>query len=292
MCLGFKMKNEIILYRPNELAEHIEVRLEDETVWLSQLQMAGLFNQTKQNISLHINNCFKEGELEKYATVKESLIVQKEGNRTVRRKVDYYNLDVIISVGYRVKSIQGTQFRIWASRILKEYLLKGYAMNNRMNRIEDNVESLKVKINEIDLQINTHRIPTQGIFYHGQIFDAWIFVSELIKSAEKSLILIDNYVDESVLNLFLKRKNGVTVEIYTANLTSTLKTDIEKHNKQYSPIEIKTFKNAHDRFLIIDEKHVYHIGASLKDLGKKLFGFSKMEFDANVLIENLTTTIK
>ena len=155
------MKDEIILYRPDELAEHIEVRLEDETVWLSQQQMATLFNQTKQNISLHINNCFKEGELEKDPTVKESLTVQKEGSRVVKRKIEFYNLDVIISVGYRVKSKQGTQFRIWATRVLKDYLLKGYAINNRMNRLEDHVETLKNKVDQIDLQISTHQIPTQ-----------------------------------------------------------------------------------------------------------------------------------
>jgi len=150
------MKNEIVLYRPNERAEHIEVRLEDETVWLTQLQMAGLFNQTKQNISLHINNCFKEAELEKEATVKESLTVQKEGNRTVKRKVEYYNLDVIISVGYRVKSKEGTQFRKWATKILKDYLLKGYAVNQRVDRIENEMYSIKKDIGEIKLQLNRH----------------------------------------------------------------------------------------------------------------------------------------
>jgi hypothetical protein len=281
------MKNEIVLYRPNELAEHIEVRLEDETVWLSQQQMAQLFNQTKQNISLHINNCFKEGELEKESTVKNSLTVQKEGNRIVKRKVEYYNLDVIISVGYRVKSKQGTQFRKWATQILKDYLLRGYAVSQRVDRIENEMYSMKKDIGEIKLQLNSNLPPNQGIYFNGQIFDAWVFVSELVKSAEKSLILIDNYVDESVLNLFLKRKDGVVVEIYTANLTSILKTDLEKHNKQYSPIKIKIYKNAHDRFLIIDEKYVYHIGASLKDLGKRLFGFSKMEIKSDKILEIL-----
>jgi hypothetical protein len=200
------MKNEIILYRHNELAEHIEVWLEDETVWLSQKQMAKLFNQTKQNISLHISNCFKEGELEKVATVKNSLTVGKEGNRTVKRMVEYYNLDVIISVGYRVKSIQGTLFRKWASQILKDYLLKGYAINQRVDRIENEMFSLKKDIGEIKLQLNTSLPPNEGIYFDGQIFDAWVFISQLIKSAKKSVVLIDNYIDESVLNLFLKRK--------------------------------------------------------------------------------------
>ncbi len=163
------MKNEIILYRPDALAEHIEVRLEDETVWLNQAQMATLFDQTKQNISLHINNCFKEKELVPNSVVKESLTTAKDGKRY---NTKFYNVDVIISVGYRVKSKQGTQFRIWATRVLKDYLLKGYAINNRMNRLEDNVQSISERVNQIELQINTHLIPTQGIFFDGQVFDA------------------------------------------------------------------------------------------------------------------------
>lgn len=154
--------------------------------------------------------------------------------------------------------------------------------------MEDNIYSLIKRVDDIDFQLKTSLPPNEGIFFNGQIFDAWVFISGLIKSANKSLILIDNYVDESVLNLFLKRKDGVVVNIYTANFTSLLKYDLEKHNKQYPPIEIKSFSNAHDRFLIIDKKEVYHIGASLKDLGKKLFAFSKMELDANVILENLT----
>ncbi len=289
------MKNEIILYRPNELAEHIEVRLEDETVWLNRNQIATLFGRDVKTIGKHINNVFSEGELIKEVVVAKFATTTQHGaikGKTQNLNVEYYNLDVIISVGYRVKSAQGTQFRIWANKVLKDYLLIGYSLNSRMNRVEENIDNLAKRVEGIDLQIKTSLPPKQGIYFDGQVFDAWIFVSQLVKLANKSLILIDNYIDESVLNLFLKRKNGVTVKIYTANLTSTLKTDIEKHNKQYPPIEIKTFKNAHDRFLIIDEKHVYHIGASLKDLGKKLFGFSKMEFDANVLIENLVTSIK
>jgi len=187
------MKDEIILYRPNELAEHIEVRFEDETVWLSQQQMATLFNQTKQNISLHINNCFKEGELDRNSTIKDSLTVQKEGDRTVKRKIEYFNLDVIISVGYRVKSKQGTQFRIWANRVLKDYLLKGYALNNRMNRIENTIDSLVDKVNLIDLQINTHLIPTQGVFFDGQVFDGshrWSGAVQNVLTAGAALLAV------------------------------------------------------------------------------------------------------
>lgn len=235
------MKNEIILYRPDELSEHIEVLIDEETVWLNQQQMATLFNQTKQNISLHINNCFREKELERPATVKESLTVQKERNRIVKRKIEYYNLDVIISVGYRVKSKQGTQFRIWANKILKDYLLKGYAINNRMNRIEDNVQALSRKITEIDLQINTHLIPTQGVFFDGQVFDAYELTSKIIRSAQQSIVLIDNYIDETTLT------------------------------------HLSPFSKSHDRFLIIDNNEIYHLGASLKDLGKRWFAFSKLD---------------
>ena len=271
------MKDEIILYRPDELAEHIEVRIEEETVWLSQQQMATLFNQTKQNISLHINNCFKEGELEKASTVKESLTVQKEGNRSVKRKIEYYNLDVIISVGYRVKSKQGTQFRIWATRVLKDYLLKGYAINNRMNRLEDHVESLKTKVDQIDLQINTHQIPTQGVFFDGQVFDAYELASKIIRSAKESIVLIDNYINESTITHLSKKQKGVQVLLLSKTISKQLKLDLQKANEQYGHFELKTFTQSHDRFLIIDGKEVYHLGASLKDLGKKWFAFSKME---------------
>jgi hypothetical protein len=271
------MKDEIILYRPDELAEHIEVRLEDDTVWLSQQQMATLFNQTKQNISLHINNCFKEGELERTPTVKESLTVQKEGNRPVKRKIEFYNLDVIISVGYRVKSKQGTLFRIWATRVLKDYLLKGYAINNRMNRLEDNVQTIAEKVNQIELQINSHLIPTQGVFFDGQIFDAYELASKIIRSAQKSIVLIDNYIDESTLTHLAKKDEGVKVHLLTKTISKQLSLDLQKANDQYGHFEVTAFTQSHDRFLIIDGKEVYHLGASLKDLGRKWFAFSKLE---------------
>jgi hypothetical protein len=275
------MKNEIILYRPDELAEHIEVRLEDETVWLTQAQMATLFDQTKQNISLHINNCFKENELMSDSVVKESLTTAKDGKNY---NTKFYNLDFIISVGYRVKSKQGTQFRIWATRVLKDYLLKGYSINNRMNRLEDNFENLKNKVKEIDLQISTHLIPTQGVFFDGQVFDAYELASKIIRSAKERIILIDNYIDETTLTHLAKKQKGVKVLLLTktpstgsgqANKQQTL--DVQKANVQYGNFELKIFTQSHDRFLIIDNKEVYHLGASLKDLGKKWFAFSKLE---------------
>ncbi|PZX61149.1 virulence RhuM family protein [Algoriphagus ratkowskyi] len=271
------MKNEIILYRPDALAEHIEVRIEDETVWLSQQQMAALFGQTKQNISLHINNCFRENELEREATVKDSLTVQTEGNRKVKRKIEYYSLDVIISVGYRVKSKQGTQFRIWANGVLKDYLLKGYSINNRMNRLEDKFEILKNKVNDFELQINTEFIPNQGVFFNGQVFDAYALTSKIIRSAKQSIVLIDNFIDESTLTLLSKKRKEVQVLLLTKTVSKQLSLDIQKAEEQYGNFTLKSFAQSHDRFLIIDGAEVYHLGASLKDLGKKWFAFSRLE---------------
>jgi len=285
------MKNEIILYIPDELTEHIEVKIEDETVWLTQQQMASLFNQTKQNISLHINNCFKDKELDREATVKESLIVQKEGSRSVKRKIDYYNLDVIISVGYRVKSKQGTRFRIWANNVLKDYLLKGYAINKRVNRIEDDVDVLKNKVNEIDLQINTHLLPSQGVFFDGQVFDAYALTSRIIRSAKENIVLIDNYIDEATLTHLAKKEENVTVLLLTKSTNRHLVLDVKKANEQYGKFEIIPFNQSHDRFLIIDNSEVYHLGASLKDLGKKWFAFSKMDKNSVDSIINLISKL-
>lgn len=274
------MKNEIILYTPNELAQRIEVRFEEETVWLTQQQMALLFNQTKQNISLHINNCFKETELERTATVKESLLVQNEGKRIVNRKLEFYNLDVIISVGYRVKSKQGTQFRIWANQVLKDYLLRGYASNNRLNRLEDNLENLKDKVDRMDIQINTQLIPTQGVFFDGQVFDAYELTSRIIRSAKESIVLIDNYIDESTFTHLSKKANQVNVTIRSKSNNKQLQLDLIKANEQYGGFELLSFNKSHDRFLIIDHNEVYHLGASLKDLGKKWFAFTKLNIES------------
>jgi len=278
------MKDEIIIYQANQESAQIEVRIEEESVWLSQSQMATLFNQTKQNISLHINNCFKEKELESISVVKDFLTTAKDGKNYM---IKYYNLDVIISVGYRVKSKQGTQFRIWSTHVLRDYLLKGYALNQRMDRIENKYEYLSNTVNQISLQLQTNLPPKQGIFFNGQIFDAYIFFSEIIKNAQTEIILIDNYIDETVLLHLSKRNADVKAIIYTGKITPQLLLDLEKHNKQYPPIEIKPFSNSHDRFLIIDQKELYHIGASLKDLGKKWFGFSRMDSLTGSLLKML-----
>ncbi len=276
--------NEIIMYRSDALSSQIEVRIEDETVWLTQLQMVELFQSTKQNVSLHINNVFKEGELDEYLTVKEYLTVQKEGFRKVKRKIKIYNLDVIISVGYRVKSKTGTQFRIWATNTLKSYLLKGYIIQNRIENME---KKLFEHDHKIEFLLNTNLPPNQGIFYDGQIFDAHSFVSKIIKSAEKSIDLLDNYIDDSVLTLLSRRSKGVQAIIYTKSISKQLKLDLDRFHEQYEPVEVKEFNKSHDRFLIIDQKEVYHLGASLKDLGKKWFAFSKLNIDAKELLGKL-----
>lgn len=278
------MHNEIVIYQSEILSSQIEVRIEDETVWLTQLQMVDLFQSTKQNISLHINNVFKEGELDEFSTVKEYLTVQQEGGRSIKRKVKLYNLDVIISVGYRVKSKTGTQFRIWATTTLKSYLLRGYAIQNRIENIEKKIFEHDQKI---EILLNTNLPLNQGIFFDGQIFDAYSFVSKLIKSAIKSIDLFDNYIDETVLIQLANRKRGVKVVIYTKNINKQLQLDLEKFNTQYEPIEVVEFIKSHDRFLIIDETEVYHIGASLKDLGKKWFAFSKLNINPKELLGKL-----
>ncbi len=271
------MKNEIIIYQPDDITVRIDVRIEDETVWLNRYQIAILFGRDVKTIGKHINNVFLEGELQKNSTVAKFATVQNEGGRLVERQVEYYNLDLIISVGYRVKSKQGTQFRIWANKVLKDYLLKGYTVNNRINRIEDNVEQLAKKVNEIDLQLKTSLPPNQGLFYGGQIFDAYVFINKLFRNAKKNVTLIDNYIDETVLTLFSKYPK-LNFTVITGKISKQLQLDIDKYNKQYNNLNIETSKKYHDRFLIID-KQTYHIGASLKDLGKKIFAFSRLEIN-------------
>lgn len=281
------MKNEIVVYQADEESVRLEVRLNEDTVWLNRQQISVLFDRDIKTVGKHINNIFEEGELEKSATVANFATVQVEGGRRVERQIEYYNLDVIISIGYRVKSRRGTQFRIWANKVLKEYLLRGYAVNQRFERIENDVNEIKSKLTEIDFQIKTSLPPKEGIFFDGQIFDAYVFATDLIRTAEKSIILIDNYLDESVLLMLSKRHQHVKAIIYTSQITKETKLDLKKYSLQYPEIEIKPFSKAHDRFLIIDNEEVYHIGASLKDLGKKWFAFSKINFEVNDILKRL-----
>lgn len=270
-------RNEIVIYQADESFQ-IEVRLEDETVWLTQAQMSDLFQRDQSVISRHIRNIFRENELD------EKSNMHFLHNAFSDKPITLYSLDVIISVGYRVKSQRGTQFRIWANKILKDYLLRGYAVNQRFEHIERRLYEHDQKF---DLLIKTSLPPNEGIFYDGQIFDAHKFVSELIKSAQKSIFLIDNYVDESVLFLLSKRNDDVSAVIFTTKISQQFQLDIEKFNEQYPPIEVKIFTKSHDRFLIIDKEKVYHIGASLKDLGKKWFAFSLINLNAIEIIQKL-----
>ncbi|KAA6351081.1 hypothetical protein EZS27_001507 [termite gut metagenome] len=273
-------KDEIVLYQP-ENSIQLEVKVEGETVWLNRQQMSELFDRDIKTIGKHINNALKE-ELEGFPVVANFATTATDGKIY---QVDHYNLDMILSVGYRVKSQRGVQFRAWSNRILKEYLLKGYAISQRFERIEQRVTETEKKI---DFFVRTALPPVEGIFYDGQIFDAYKFVSDLIKSAKKIIILIDNYIDESVLMLLSKRVNKVDATIYTAQISNGLKLDLQKYNAQYQPVTINTLSCSHDRFLFIDND-AYHIGASLKDLGKKMFAFSKMELKAQELLQNIVS---
>ncbi len=274
---------EIILYQPNENVQ-LEVRLEEETVWLTQAQMAELFQKDRTVVTRHINNVFAERELDQESNVHFLHIPFSD------RPVKLYSLDVIISVGYRVKSRRGTQFRQWANKVLKDYLLKGYALNQRLLKIENQLENQQVLLAEhsekIDFFVRTSLPPAEGIFFEGQVFDAHVFVSDLIRSAKKRIVLIDNYIDDTVLKLLDKRSSGVKATIYTRQITPTLQNDINLHNAQYEPINVVEFAQSHDRFLMIDET-VYHIGASMKDLGKKWFAFSKMEITSSQLLSKM-----
>ena len=279
------MENNILIpYTSGIESQPIEVLIENETVWLTQLQMVQLFQSTKQNISLHIANIFKEGELEENSVVKEYLTTATDGKKY---KTKLYNLDVIISVGYRVKSKTGTQFRIWANKILKDFLLKGYAINNRIEVLEKKVSSIEIKNTEFQLLLSSNLPPQQGVFFEGELFDAHVLISKIIKSANQSIFLFDNYIDETVLTQLAKKNKEVTVKIYIKNISRQLQLDVEKFNKQYGSLQVIEFDKSHDRFLIIDQTAIYHLGASLKDLGKKWFAFSKLLIDPALILGKL-----
>lgn len=285
--------NEIVLYQPDDTVK-LEVRLQDETVWLNQQQIAVLFGTQRQAITKHLKNIFESCELDRQATCSILELVQKEGNRMVHRHVEIYNLDVIISIGYRVNTKRGIQFRRWATNVLKDYMLKGYAVNQRLISLEERIDrrigaienTLAVHQEKIDFFVRTSLPPQQGIFFDGQIFDAYTFINERIREAKEQIILIDNYIDDSVLTMLDKRQEGVRAKIYTKKLSTQLQLDIEKHNAQYAPIEMVEFDRAHDRFLCIDET-VYHVGASIKDLGKKWFAFNRMEWSTSELLNKI-----
>lgn len=286
------MKNEIIIYQADSHSERIEVTLENETVWLSLNQIATLFDRDKSVISKHLKNIFKEEELIKNSVVAFFAITASDGKTY---QVEHYNLDAILSLGYRVNSKRGTQFRKWASQRLTDYLLKGYAINNRMNRFENQLEGLSNQVNQIEVQIKRKDLPVQGIFMDGQVFDAYELSSHIIRSAQQRITLIDNYIDERTFTQLAKKQAHVRVIIRTQvephgnnALSKQLALDLVKANEQYGNFEVKTSTKSHDRFLIIDDTEVYHLGASLKDLGKRLFAFTKLHSEtANTLLNAL-----
>jgi hypothetical protein len=276
---------DLVIYNDGEL--ELDVSIEADTIWLTQKQIAELFEVTIPNINMHIKAIYKEEELFENRTIQKYLIVQQEGKREVKREVEHYNLDVIISVGYRVNSFKATKFRQWATSVLKGYMLDGYVINGekithqRFITLENDVTALKSKVENISNSLEDKSLkPKQGIFFDGQIFDAYLFVSKLVKKAKSSIILIDNYCDETTLSILSKCEPKVKVTILTKSITKELKIDLQKHNAQYTKIEVKAFTGSHDRFLIIDEVEIYHIGASLKDLGKKWFALSLLEVES------------
>ena len=300
-------QGEIILYQPDETVR-IEVRLEDDTVWLTQAQMAELFQTTRNNVTLHIGNIFKEQELEAEATSKESLQVQTEGNRQVTRQRKLYNLDVIISVGYRVKSQRGTKFRQWANKVIKEYLLRGYAINQQLmqmeQRLDARIEAHVIKEEQhfqqlestladhqqkLDFFVQTSLPPVVGVFSGGQVFSARLFVENLIKAAKCEVVLIDSYIDAQTFDLLDVRAKGVSATIYTKRVDTSLQRLQTLHNQEHptAPVTLQAFNRPfHDRFLIIDDE-LWHCGASFKDLGRKLFAIDKMCIDKNIILNQL-----
>ena len=286
--------NQIVVYQTADNQTQINVTLENETVWLTQAQIAELFQKDQSVIARHIANIFKEGELDK-----ESNMQILHNTLSKYKPTAIYNLDVIISVGYRVKSQRGVQFRQWANRVIKDYMLKGYAINQQMLAMEERIgrqlQDHTLQIHDLQEKVNffvrTSLPPHQGIFYDGQIFDAYTFINDRIREATTRIILIDNYIDDSVLTILSKRADKVAATIYTNHISRQLSLDLQKHNAQYPPIEVTAFDRSHDRFLCIDET-VYHLGASIKDLGKKWFAFNRMEMPTTELLQKIQTTYK
>ena len=286
-------KGEIVMYQLNDVVE-LDVRLEDETVWLTQQQMSELFSVKENTVTYHIKEIYKTEELEKEGTARKIRVVRKEGNRNVRRTIDYYNLDMIISVGYKVNSKRGVKFRQWATQVLKDHLLKGYSVNKSLQEVKTQLGTQDKRISlledKVDFFVRSSLPPVEGVFYDGQIFDAYVQIAGLIKQAKHSIVLVDNYIDETTLTMLSKRDVNVSATIYTSQQALNLRQlqlDIQRHNQQYPPIAVIYCQRNHDRFLIIDDV-VYLFGASLKDAGKKLFAYIKMqETSASELLNNI-----
>ena len=281
-------KNEIVVYQPDDTMR-LDVRLRDDTVWLSQEQMVKLFGRDQSVIARHISNIFKEGELDRKVVYAKFAYTTRHGaipGKTQVKEVGLYNLDVVISVGYRVKSVQGTRFRQWATQVLKEFMLRGYAFNQRLNQLEDKVDRRLSKTEQdvvdlkekVDFFVQTSQPPVRGVFYNGQVFDAHVFAAKFILSAKKSILLIDSWVDVVTLELLAKKAKGVTVEIVTSRRGNKISaSDVAKFNAQHGGLTVTVSKNFHDRFIAIDGRRLYLVGASLKDLGWKCFAFTELD---------------
>ena len=282
---------EIVMYQPDETIR-LEVRVEDETVWLTQQQMAELFGTGRQAITKHLQNIYDCEELKEEATCSILELVRKEGRRTVKRKIGFYNLDAIISVGFRVNTKRGIEFRQWANSVLKQYLLKGYTVNQRMFDIEQKVVEQGLEIKElrtkVDFFVRSSLPPVEGVLFEGQIFDAYKLVEALIKSAKREIILIDNYIDASIFDLLEKREQGVDATIYTEHVGQSLLHLQQLNHQQYGrQINVRTYNSRfHDRFLILDDA-LYHFGASFKDLGRRLFAFERMGIEKGIILNQL-----
>ena len=275
-------QSEIVLYQPNE-STRLEVRLQDETVWLSQQQMSVLFGVKRQAVTKHLKNIYESNELSETATCSILELVQKEGSRVVRRNVAFYNLDAIISVGFRVNTLRGIQFRQWATRILKDYLLKGYAVNQRLERLEQRVSKTE---EQIDFFVRTSLPPVEQVFYNGQFFEARVLLERIIKTARKRVIIIDAYVDAATFEMLDVRQQDVSATIYSGKDLSHLR-DMHNASAGAKPVDTFVWKNpSHDRWLIVDDQ-VYHCGHSLKDLGQKLSAVSLLGINAEDILKQV-----
>ena len=286
-------QSEIVIYQPDENLQ-LQVRLENETVWLNRRQLAELFGRDIKTIGKHINNALREelSTVANFATVQNGIPVVANFATTASDgkvyQMEYYSLDMILSIGYRVKSNKGILFRRWANMVLKNYLLNGYAFNQRFERLEHRVANVEERQNAFDIEIHAALPPTKGVFYEGQVFDARQMVEKLLHQAKHEIILIDNYVNADVLALLNESATDVKLAIYTTAVSDALQQAAQLNKKQNNrDITLKQYGNKiHDRFLIIDDD-LYHFGASIKDLGKKLFAFSKLNLDKMVILEQL-----
>ena len=280
-------KNSVVTYNNGEIELKVSIDNNKETIWLTQKQIVALFEKNQSVISRHINNIFKDGEVDDKSNMQKMHIANSD------KPVKFYSLDIILAIGYRTNSKKAIEFRKWATKVLKEYIVNGYAINSekitidRFLHLENDMNNLKQKVNNINNLIDSNKLEIkQGIFYNGQIYDAYAFTNDLLKSAKKDIVLVDNYIDDTVLTLFSKYEK-LHFTIVSKSINKQSKLDISKYNQQYNNLTIKTSNNFHDRFLLIDNKESYHLGASLKDLGKKVFGFSKMDISLFEIMKKL-----